>query len=135
MRRLVIIFFIFLHNTSFGQICNYCEVQYVKDVLKRENIKFEEKLESNGEITLSQNEKNFSKLWHFRYDKCLLLEVYTYRRKYFRTMKKALNSQFIRLGKNSWDAPENKVELEFTQKGPKFTFRPKIISLHSITKN
>lgn len=135
MRGLIIVFFIFLQTSSFSQICNYCEIQYVKDLLEKENIKFEEKLESNGEITLSQSEKNFSKVWRFRYDKCLILEVYTFRRKYFRTMKRALNCQFLRLGKNTWDAPENKIELDFTQKGPKFTFRPKILSSHNFTKN
>lgn len=135
MRGLAIVFFLFLQNNSSGQICNYCDIKSVKEILEKENIKFEEKLELNGEVTLNENSKQYSKIWRFRYDKCLLFEVYTFRRKYFRTMKRTLNCQFLRVGKNAWDAPENKVELDFTQKGPKFTFRPKILSSHNITKN
>lgn len=135
MKWLVFVFLLLLQTETKSQICNFCNIETVKSILLQEKIEFYEKLEPSGELTLNEKTDGYSKTWHFRYDRCLLFEVCTFNRKYFKSMKRNLNKQFIKSGKNAWDGPENTINLVFTSKGHRFTFWPKNTTLQGVSKN
>lgn len=120
--------FLMVSISSKAQICNFCSEQDLRESLKGEKVSLQEKINVNGDKSLIESNENYSKCWHFKYGQCYMYEVKVLNSKYFRSMKKILNSQFTATSDTTWEDMENKVQLKVGDGYKQFVFIPKFSS-------
>lgn len=116
MRFFLIIFFVLISFCCKSQICNFCDIITVKNMLKEDGLRYNESENKIGETKLVVTGGFYDKIWYFRYGKCCLYEVVVYKRNYFRSMVKVLNQQYVRKSKTFWEDSNNRILLS-TKKG------------------
>lgn len=135
MRFIYLIVFLTLTFQCEAQICNFCNYENVKEMMKDEGMPFTEKMEMNGEKLLKSCNKIFIKTWHFKYDKCFLYEIQVFKESYSKSLVEILNKDYARLSDSSWESNENRVELLKAKNYRKFSFYSKPSVLNGILIN
>lgn len=120
-----------LSTQSYAQICNFCSLERVKEILVEEKLEYSEQIGQQKETVLVAQEGKSMKSWHFRYNQCYMYRIIVLDYKFYKYLLKFVESNYNKTDNAKWEDSDNTVELKASQDCYEFTFLPKLSVLNT----
>ena len=130
MSKLIVYLLLILPSIGYGQICNFCSTEDIKNILIENNFEFRQENNFNGVIKIYSQDNKAKKTWYFKYNTCFMYQVSISEKHTKRILQRFLNKNFLKKNKYFWENIDNSVKLHTFGNRYNFEFYPKMSILN-----